>query len=144
MGEVFPRHRPDHGQERAATNTLYLLGLLALLLTAAGLHGITSALFARRNREFAIRLVMRAAPRHIMGTVVLNALKLASIGLVLGLAIALPAAIVLGSKVEGIAQRSLAAVGFSSVFVITAAVAAAAQPASRVLRIQPADVLRAE
>ena len=37
--------------ERTATQVFYGLGLLALLLTIAGLHGITSALFARRIRH---------------------------------------------------------------------------------------------
>jgi ABC-type antimicrobial peptide transport system permease subunit len=78
--------------ERAATRFFYVLGLLALLLTVSGLHGITSALFARRSREFAIR----------------------------------------------------PALGLSSAIVVVAAIAAAAQPARRVLGIQPADIVRAE
>jgi ABC-type antimicrobial peptide transport system permease subunit len=122
----------------------YALGLLALLLTITGLHGITSALFARRSKEFAIRLALGAAPRQIMAAVVGSGLKLAVCGLALGLAIAFPGALILASRQPGFSPWSVPALVFSSAIVIAAAIAAAAQPARRVLRIQPGDIVRAE
>jgi len=130
--------------ERTATRVIYGLGLLALLLTVAGLHGIAAALFARRSREFAIRLALGAAPRQIMRTVLGGGVKLAAAGLALGLAIALPVAHVLASRLHGFTPWSVPALGLSSAIVMAAAVAAAAQPARRVLRIQPADIVRSE
>jgi len=130
--------------ERTATQLFYTLGLLALLLTVSGLHGITSALFARRSKEFAIRLALGAAPRQIMGTVLVSGVKLAAGGLVLGLAIAFPIALYVASKEPGFSPWSVPALGLSSAIVMVAAVAAAAQPARRVLRIQPGDIVRAE
>jgi len=122
----------------------YGLGLLALLLTIAGLHGITTALFARRSKEFAIRLALGAAPRQIMGSVLASGLKLAAGGLALGLAIAFPGALFIASHVHGFSPWSVPTLGLSSAIVTIAAIAAAAQPASRVLRIQPGDIVRAE
>jgi ABC-type antimicrobial peptide transport system permease subunit len=130
--------------ERTATQLFYALGLLALLLTVSGLHGITSALFARRSKEFAIRLALGAAPRQIMGAVLSSGLKLAAGGLALGLAIAFPVALIMASKLHGFSPWSVSALGLSSVIVMVAAVAAAAQPATRVLRIQPGDIVRSE
>jgi len=130
--------------ELTATKLFYGLGLLALALTVAGLHGISSALFARRSKEFAIRMALGAAPRQIMGSVLTTAVKLAACGLAIGLVIALPAGMWLASKVPGLSGWSIAAVGFSSAIVMAAAVAAAAQPAARVLRIQPGEIVRAE
>jgi ABC-type antimicrobial peptide transport system permease subunit len=130
--------------ERTATKLFYALGLLALLLTITGLHGITSALFARRSREFAIRIALGAAPRQIVRTVLASGLKLAAGGLVLGLAIAFPGALVMASKLQGFSPWSVSALGLSSAIVFVAALAAAAQPARRVLRIQPADIVRSE
>jgi predicted permease len=130
--------------ERTATQILYALGLLALLLTVVGLHGVASALFARRSKEFAIRLALGAAPRHLMGTVLASGVKLAAIGLALGLAVALPVALLAASKVHGFSPWSATALGLSSVVVMLAAVAAALQPASRVLRIQPSEIVRSE
>jgi len=130
--------------ERTATQVFYGLGLLALLLTVTGLHGITTALFARRSKEFAIRLALGAAPRRIMGTVLASSLKLAAGGLALGLAIAFPGALIVASKLPGFSPWSVSALGLSSAIVMVAAIAAAAQPARRVLSIQPAGIIRAE
>jgi hypothetical protein len=130
--------------ERAATQVLYGLGLLALLLTVTGLHGITSALFSRRSREFAIRLALGATPRHIVVAVLASGVRLAAAGLALGLAIAIPGGLLLASQISGVPAWSVPALGLSSAVVILAAVTASAQPASRVLRIQPADIVRSE
>ena len=130
--------------ERTATKLFYGLGFLALLLTITGLHGITAALFARRSKEFGIRLALGASPRQIMGTVLSSGLKLAAGGLALGLAIAFPVALIIASKLHGFSPWSASALGLSSVIVMVAAVAAAAQPATRVLRIQPGDIVRSE
>jgi predicted permease len=130
--------------ERTATRLFYGLGLLALLLTVTGLHGITSALFARRSKEFAIRLALGAAPRQIMGTVAASGVKLAAGGLVLGLAIAFPIALIVASRQPGFSPWSVPALGLSSAIVMVAAIAAAAQPARRVLGIQPGEIVRAE
>jgi hypothetical protein len=130
--------------ERTATQLFYALGLLALLLTITGLHGITTALFARRSKEFAIRLALGAAPRQIMGTVLASGLKLAAGGLALGLAIAVPGGLFMASQVHGFSAWSVPALGLSSAIVMVAAITAAAQPARRVLRIQPGDIVRAE
>jgi len=130
--------------ERTATRLFYALGLLALLLTITGLHGITAALFARRSKEFAIRLALGAAPRQIMGAVLASGLKLAAGGLALGLAIAFPGALFMASLLPGFSPWSLPALGLSCAIVIVAAVSAAAQPALRVFGIQPSDIVRSE
>jgi len=141
---LWQHYQDSRFLERTTTQLFYALGLLALLLTVSGLHGITSALFARRSKEFAIRLALGAAPRQIMGTVLASGLKLAAGGLVLGLAIAFPIALIVASKQPGFSPWSAPALGLSSAIVMVAAVAAAAQPARRVLRIQPGDIVRAE
>jgi predicted lysophospholipase L1 biosynthesis ABC-type transport system permease subunit len=130
--------------ERAATHVFYGLGLLALLLTVTGLHGIASALFARRSKEFAIRLALGAAPRQIMGSVLASGLKLAACGLAVGLAVAAPAGLFLASRVQGVRAWSVMSVGFSCAIVVVASIAAALHPAGRVLRIQPGDIVRSE
>ena|ERR1019366_1703981 len=71
-------------------------------------------------------------------------LTLAAVGFVLGLAIAFPVALIIASKLRGLSPWSVSALGLSSVIVMVAAVAAAAQPAARVLRIQPGDIVRSE
>lgn len=137
-------HRDAIFVERAAMNTLYALGLLAILMTATGLHGITAAHFARRSKEFAVRLVLGAVPRDLAGFVTGSSLKLAALGLGIGLAIAIPAALVVRANVQGISPWSAPALGLSSLIVLFIAAAASAEPARRVLRIQPAEIVRNE
>ena len=79
-----------------------------------------------------------------MGAVLASGLKLAAWGLALGLAIAFPGALIVASQLHGFSPWSVSALGLSSAIVMVAAVAAAAQPARRVLRIQPGDIVRAE
>jgi ABC-type antimicrobial peptide transport system permease subunit len=79
-----------------------------------------------------------------MGTVLASGLRLAACGLALGLAIAFPIALIAASKQPGFSPWSVPALGLSSAIVMVAAVAAAAQPARRVLGIQPGDIVRAE
>jgi ABC-type antimicrobial peptide transport system permease subunit len=105
---------------------------------------VASALFARRSKEFAIRMTLGAEPRQVMGMVVASGVRLALCGLVLGLAVGIPIAKVIASKVPDFAPWSIPALGISSAVVLIAAIAAAAQPAARVLRIQPAEIVRSE
>ena len=142
--ELRQHYRDSLYLERTATQVFYGLGLLALVLTATGLHGITGALFARRSKEFAIRLALGAAPRQIVGTVLASGLKLTAAGLAAGLTVAIPGGLFLSSRMHGVPSWSVAALGLSSAIVGIAALAAAAQPASRVLRIQPGDIVRSE
>jgi ABC-type antimicrobial peptide transport system permease subunit len=79
-----------------------------------------------------------------MGTVLASGLKLAAGGLALGLAIAIPGGLFMASQVHGFSAWSVPALGLSSAIVMVAAITAAAQPARRVLRIQPGDIVRAE
>ncbi len=130
--------------ERTATEGLYALGLLALLLTAAGLHGVAAAHFARRSKEFGLRLALGASPAQLTGLIFRHSLRLAAAGVSLGLAVAVPLALVAGSKLPRISPWSLPAVGLSSAVVLLVALAAAAHPARRALRLDPAQTLRAE
>jgi ABC-type antimicrobial peptide transport system permease subunit len=50
----------------------------------------------------------------------------------------------MASQVRGFSAWSAPAIGLSSAIVLMAAIAAAAQPARRVLRIQPGEIVRAE
>jgi hypothetical protein len=54
-----------------------------------------------------------------------------------GLAIAFPVALAVRSTLDGFSPWSVTALGLSSAIVMVAAIAAAAQPARRVLGIQP-------
>lgn len=67
-------------------------GVLALVLCAVGLYGLLSHTTARRTGEIGIRMALGATRGTVMGQVVMEGLRLAVAGLVLGVPLALYAA----------------------------------------------------
>jgi predicted permease len=60
-------------------------GLLALLLSAVGVYGVTALAVSRRTRDIGIRMALGAEPRHIVRAIGARVVLLIAGGLVLGL-----------------------------------------------------------
>jgi len=130
--------------ERTLTQLLYGLGLLALAPTAAGLQAIAASVYARRTREFGIRLALGARPAQIVGLLTRHSLLVGLLGCLLGIALALPIALVAASRVSGLRPWNPWSFILSTTVVLLAALLAAAPSIRRALRLQPAEPLRAE
>jgi predicted lysophospholipase L1 biosynthesis ABC-type transport system permease subunit len=129
-------------RERLVGTVTGLFGGLALALAAIGLYGLTSYGVVRRTREFGIRIAIGARAGSIVRLVVGEALWL----LVVGTAIGLIAAWVLGRVVRGMLFGIEPADPVSTVFAIfvlaAAALFAAWIPARRAARVDPMRALR--
>jgi hypothetical protein len=126
---------------------LILLGvfaLSALLLAAVGLYGITAFAVASRSREIGVRLALGAQGRGVMALILSHGLKLAALGLVLGLAGASLLTRFMENLLFGV--EPLNAPTFFGVAMVLAGVtlAAAYVPARRALGVDPASSLQAE
>ncbi|MEM1180001.1 MAG: ABC transporter permease [Acidobacteriota bacterium] len=126
--------------------TMLLLGafaLLAIVLAAVGIYGVTAYAVAQRQRELATRLALGADPNALMMWVLKRSVRLGAIGVAFGLPLAFVATRLLGSLVYGVSVTD--PVTFVAAALVLALVAALASylPARRALRTDPMLVLRA-
>jgi macrolide transport system ATP-binding/permease protein len=77
--------------QRMAANLLGAMGVLALLLAAIGLYGVMAYAVSQRTQELGIRLALGASPGSLLSMIVGQGMKLTTIGLAIGLVIALGA-----------------------------------------------------
>jgi putative ABC transport system permease protein len=117
-------------------------GALALGLAAIGVYGVMSLIVSERTREVGVRLALGAEPSQLLRMIVMQAAKLAGIGVVIGVIVALPLAPLLDSQLYGI--QSFDPMTFISVPVVLLVIAALAAvvPARKAMRIDPLAALR--
>ena len=116
----------------------------ALLLAAVGLYGLISYTVTQRVPEFGVRLALGANPAQVGRQVVVDGLKLAGLGVVLGLI----GAAVLTRWVQGLlfgtsATDPVVYAGLAALLLTIAALACYV-PARRAMRVDPMIALRAE
>jgi putative ABC transport system permease protein len=118
---------------------------LAIVLALSGTYGVISYLASARAREFAIRVALGAGRARVIRSVLGQGLTLTALGLAIGVAAALAAAVPL-VKLAPIAVRRPDLFTLVPVALVIALVAAAAAliPARRAARVDPIAVLRAD
>lgn len=119
-------------------------GVLALLLTAAGLYGVIAWGVARRVREIGIRMALGAHANHVVGMVVRHGLRLTAIGLAIGLALALATGRLLSGLLYGVAPTDLAIFAAVAALLTLVALLASWAPSKRATSVDPLSVLRAD
>jgi predicted permease len=129
---------------RLAAWLLGIFGALALVLAGIGLYGVAAYSVNQRRREIGVRMALGATPRDIQGMVLLEGVRVVAIGIVTGLAAALPAAHAIRSLLFAISPRD--AVTFVAVpaFLALVGVLALWLPAMRATRVEAATALREE
>jgi predicted permease len=133
-----------HARRRFLLSMVAAFAALALLLAAVGAYGVLSYAVERRRREFGIRLVLGADSNRILRDVLGQSLGLAVKGVVLGLALALVLAHLMRSLLYGITARDPLTLLVAGSTILVVSALAAAYPAWRATRCEPARVLRAE
>jgi putative ABC transport system permease protein len=127
--------------------TLVLLGLfsgLALILGAIGIYGVISYSVAQRTHEIGIRMALGAPRRDVFRLVVGQGLKLAGIGIAIGIVGAFGLARLMSSLLYGISAGDLATYAGVSFLLALVAVLACYVPARRAMRVDPTVALRYE
>jgi putative ABC transport system permease protein len=117
---------------------------VALALAAIGTYGLFAYLIARRTRELGIRIALGAERRHIVAAVVGDGLRLAALGLSIGIASSLILVRAVRTMVVGVSPFDpLTLIGGSLLLLIVATLACLA-PARRASNVDPAVTLAAE
>ena len=131
---------------RRRFNTLLLgfFGGLALVLASVGIYGVVSYGVAQRRREIGIRTALGAHPRDVLRLVFGQALRLAGVGVAIGIVSALTVTRFLGSLLFEVASTDPLTFGGVAVVVTAVVVVACARPARRAMAVDPATVLRSE
>ena len=127
---------------RAAGFLLGLFGGVALMLALVGLYAVMSYVVSQRTREIGIRMALGARPRDVRRLVVWQGLRLTSIGLGIGLAIALPGTRVLSNVLYGIRPTDPLSYAAVAVMLTLAAALASYVPARWATRVDPIRALR--
>jgi predicted permease len=129
---------------RFAMALITSFAILALVLAAVGLYGVVAYGVSQRTREVGVRVALGAEPPAVIRLVVGLGLRLAAVGVVLGLAVALATTRVLHSMLYAVSPEDPVTLGATALVVIAIAVLASYVPARRALRIDPAEALRAD
>ena len=127
--------------------TMILFGLfagVALVLAALGIYGVMSYSVAERTHEIGVRMSLGAGRRQVLGVVLAQGLRLAALGIGLGIVAAIFLSRALETLLFGVER--LDPVTFATVPLLAAFVAltACTIPAVRATRVDPISTLRHE
>jgi len=121
-----------------------LFAVIALALTAAGIHGLGAFAAAQRTREIGVRVALGATRSDVLGLVVGEGLKPAACGLVVGIGAAIGGTRLLRGLLHEVEPSDPGVLAAALLVLVSVAVVAAYGPARRAARIDPMEALRTE
>jgi len=131
---------------RLRSTTRFLLlsafAALALLLAVVGVYGVLSTSVSQRAREIGIRVALGAQNRDIHRLILVNALGLASGGVLLGVALSLSSTRLLQSLLFGVSASDPTILSSSAVLLLAVTVIAGFVPARRAARVDALQALK--
>ena len=121
---------------------LLLAAVIALFLGSVGIYGVSSYMVSQRTPEIGVRLALGAEPKKVRRMILMQGMKLAGAGIVIGLLVAAAMGRLLDSLLYGVGSLdALTFVGGSLIFLAVAALSVVI-PALRASRIPPAVALQ--
>jgi putative ABC transport system permease protein len=130
--------------QRIAVSVAGSLGALALILAAIGLYGLTSFMVTSRTREIGVRVALGAGHARIVQLVLADGLRLAAVGVTIGLVLSVAAAQLLSSVLFGVSSLDPLAFGGATLAITGVALVATYLPARRATAVHPLVALRVD
>jgi predicted permease len=121
-----------------------IVGGIALLLTSAGVYGVLAYVVMQRRRELGVRLALGASPHGVIAMMLVHVGRLASIGLVIGITLALIVARLLAVLRHVFDLYSPRGFVMGSSVVLLSCLVAAFVPARGAGRVNPVEALRSD
>jgi putative ABC transport system permease protein len=128
----------------ASARMMIGFGIIALGLAAAGIFGLMAYTVSQRTHEFGVRLALGAKPADISRMVLGNGMKLAAIGLAIGVPISVALTELASKVVFGLVKMDNLVLGGILVLLALVAGLAAYIPARRATKVDPIVALRYE
>lgn len=129
---------------RVGASALAALGMVALLLAASGVYGVTAFAVARRTRELGIRAALGASRRHLLMLVLNESMRPVLAGAALGTLLATAASTVLARAIYGIRPFDPVVICGIGGGLALVAVCASIVPALRATKIEPVMAMRGD
>jgi predicted permease len=131
-------------QQRVVASLAGLFGIVALLLAAVGLYGVTAYAVAQRKKEIGLRMALGADRAKVVWLVLRATSIRVMVGVALGVPLAMGAGRLISSQLYGVVSWDPAAMSVASAALAICAFFAAIIPAQRAASISPVDALKME
>jgi hypothetical protein len=131
-------------RERFNMTLLCVFAAIALLLGAIGVYGLMTYMVQHRTQEIGVRIALGARPRDVRRMVVAQGMRLAAVGVVLGMVTALAITPFMRGLLFEVEARDPSTVVSTAIVLVIAALVATYVPAHRATRVDPVTALRFE
>ncbi len=121
-----------------------IFALVALAITASGISGLMALEVTERKHEIGIRMALGATPGRVMGSMMARVLAIIVAGLGCGFAAAWLMSASMSKLIYGIVPRDSVTFAVSSAVLVAIAVASSFIPLTRIAKLDPTVLLRAE
>jgi putative ABC transport system permease protein len=127
---------------RIAADFAVGLVVISLLLALAGVYGMATFSVVQRTREFGVRMALGAQQRDVRMMTMKSAMKLALIGVCIGLPLSLALSISMASFLWGVGRFNVITLAVQILLLVTIGLLGSYLPAKRASSIQPIQALR--